>query len=190
LSRIAAEIAADIPGGAAFVEFGSGESAKTRILLDAAPQISAYVPIDTSADAVERAGASLRRTYPSLEVAPVMADFTGTYRLPSAVEELPKIGFFPGSTIGNFDRQSAIAFLTRVRAVLGKGAALLVGADLVKDIPTLIAAYNDSEGVTARFNKKPSGADQPGIEGRLRSGRVRARGDLERRVEPDGDASA
>jgi dimethylhistidine N-methyltransferase len=153
LSRIAAEIAADIPGGAAFVEFGSGESAKTRILLDAAPQISAYVPIDISADAVERAGASLRRTYPSLEVAPVIADFTGTYRLPSAVEELPKIGFFPGSTIGNFDRQSAIAFLTRVRAVLGKGAALLVGADLVKDIPTLIAAYNDSEGVTARFNK-------------------------------------
>lgn len=153
LRNVAAEIAAGIPDGAALVEFGSGESAKTRLLLDAAPQLSAYVPIDISADALYEASAKLAREYPRLDVAPVVADFTGYFRLPAVADERPRIGFFPGSTIGNFDRDGAVRFLRSVRQRLGMHAALLVGVDLIKDPPTLIAAYDDSHGVTARFNK-------------------------------------
>jgi dimethylhistidine N-methyltransferase len=153
LRNIAAEIAAGIPNGAALVEFGSGESAKTRLLLDAAPQLSTYVPIDISADALYEASARLSQDYPQLSIAPVVADFTGHFRLPAAVDGHPRIGFFPGSTIGNFDRDGAVRFLRSVRQGLGMRAALLVGVDLIKDPSTLIAAYDDSGGVTARFNK-------------------------------------
>jgi len=153
LRNVAAEIATGIANGAALVEFGSGESAKTRLLLDAAPQLSTYVPIDISADALYEASDRLARDYPQLSVAPVVADFTGHFRLPIAADGLPRIGFFPGSTIGNFDRDGAVRFLRSVRQVLGIHAALLVGVDLIKDLSTLIAAYDDSRGVTARFNK-------------------------------------
>jgi dimethylhistidine N-methyltransferase len=153
LANVAAEMAAGIPNGAALVEFGSGESAKTRLLLDAAPQLSAYVPIDISADALYEASARLAEDYPRLSVAPVVADFTGQFRLPDLADGLPRIGFFPGSTIGNFDRDGAVQFLRSARQVLGTHAALLVGVDLAKDASTLIAAYDDSRGVTARFNK-------------------------------------
>jgi dimethylhistidine N-methyltransferase len=153
LRNIAAEVAAGIPNGAALVEFGSGESAKTRLLLDAAPQLSTYVPIDISADALYEASARLSQDYPQLSIAPVVADFTGHFRLPTAVDGHPRIGFFPGSTIGNFDRDGAVRFLRSVRQGLGMRAALLVGVDLIKDLSTLIAAYDDSRGVTARFNK-------------------------------------
>src|SRR6202161_2859644 len=98
LRNIAAEVAAGIPNGAALVEFGSGESAKTRLLLDAAPQLSAYVPIDISADALYEASARLERHYPHLSVAPVVADFTGHFRMPAAADGHPRMGFFPGST--------------------------------------------------------------------------------------------
>jgi dimethylhistidine N-methyltransferase len=153
LRNVAAELAAGIPEGAALVEFGSGDSAKTRLLLDAAPQLSAYVPIDISADALDEASVRLARDYPQLSIAPVVADFTGHFRLPPAADGRPRVGFFPGSTIGNFDRDGAVQFLGSVREVLGDRAALLVGADLVKDAATLTAAYDDSHGVTARFNK-------------------------------------
>jgi dimethylhistidine N-methyltransferase len=153
LRRVAAEVAAGIPNGAALVEFGSGESAKTRLLLDAAPQLSTYVPIDISADALCEAAGRLARDYPQLSIAPVVADFTGHFRLPSAADGCAKVGFFPGSTIGNFDRDSAVRFLRSVRQVLGIHATLLVGVDLIKDPSTLTAAYDDSRGVTARFNK-------------------------------------
>jgi dimethylhistidine N-methyltransferase len=153
LRNIAAEVATGIPNGAALVEFGSGESAKTRLLLDAAPQFSTYVPIDISADALCEASASLARDYPQLRVAPVVADFVGHFRLPTIAEERPRIGFFPGSTIGNLDRDGAVRVLRSARQVLGVQAALLVGVDLIKDPSTLIAAYDDSLGVTARFNK-------------------------------------
>jgi dimethylhistidine N-methyltransferase len=153
LRNIAAELAAEIPDGAALVEFGSGESAKTRLLLDAAPQLSTYVPIDISADALCAASGRLAQDYPRLSVTPVVADFTGPFRLPAGVNGRPRIGFFPGSTIGNFDRVGALRFLRSARQVLGIHAALLVGVDLIKDPATLAAAYDDSLGVTARFNK-------------------------------------
>jgi dimethylhistidine N-methyltransferase len=153
LRDIAAKLAAGIPQGATLVEFGSGGSAKTRLLLDAAPQLSHYVPIDISADALDQASAMLAREYPQLSIDPVVADFTGHFQLPAAADGRPRVGFFPGSTIGNFDGDGAVRFLRSARQVLGDQAALLVGVDLVKDEATLSAAYDDSQGVTARFNK-------------------------------------
>jgi hypothetical protein len=104
LRNVAAELAAGFPENAVLVEFGSGESAKTRLLLDAAPQLSAYVPIDISAGALDEASARLAREYPQLSIAPVVADFTEHFRMPPAADGRPRVGFFPGSTIGNFDR--------------------------------------------------------------------------------------
>ncbi len=153
LRNVAAEVAAGVPSGATLVEFGSGESAKTRLLLDAAPQFSVYVPIDISANALYEASGRLSQDYPRLTVAPVVADFTGHFRLPTAAAGRPRIGFFPGSTIGNFDGDDAVRFLRSARQVLGVHATLLVGVDLIKDAATLTAAYDDSRGLTARFNK-------------------------------------
>lgn len=153
LRNVAAEVAAGIPNGAALVEFGSGESVKTRLLLDAVPQLSIYVPIDISAVALYEASGRLARDYPRLSIAPVVADFTGHFRLPSAAVRCTRIGFFPGSTLGNFDRQGAVQFLRSARQILGAQATLLVGVDLIKDVSTLVAAYDDSNGVTAQFNK-------------------------------------
>jgi len=134
------------------VEFGSGESAKTRLLLDAAPQLSAYVRIDISADALDGAAPRLVQDYPQLSIAPVVAGFTEYFRLPKA-HGRRRVGFFPGSTIGNFERHGAVRFLELLRQVLGDQAILLVGVDLVKDAAVLTAAYDDPHGVTARFNK-------------------------------------
>jgi len=153
LRNVAAEVSTGIPSGAALVEFGSGESAKTRLLLDAAPQFSTYVPIDISANALYEAAERLSRDYPQLSVAPVVADFTGHFHLPTAADGRPRIGFFPGSTIGNFARDDAVRFLRSIRQVLGSHGALLVGVDLIKNPATLTAAYDDALGVTARFNK-------------------------------------
>ncbi len=153
LRKVAPELAADIPAGAVLVELGSGDSTKTRLLLDAAPQLSAYVPIDISADALGDASALLARDYPALNIVPVVADFTRLFSLPAAAVAHPRVGFFPGSTIGNFDRDGAVRFLRSVRQVLGDDAVLLVGVDLVKDPSILTAAYDDSGGVTARFNR-------------------------------------
>lgn len=153
LRASAGEIAAKIPDGAVLVEFGSGASLKTRILLDAAPQIAAYAPIDISESALAAAAESIRADYPQLEVAPLVDDFTKALRLPAAAEGRPVVGFFPGSTIGNFTPAEARAFLEGARRLLGPGAALLVGIDLVKDETTLVAAYDDARGVTAAFNK-------------------------------------
>ena len=153
LHDIAADIAADIPDGAALVEFGSGASDKTRLILDAAPQIGAYVPIDISQDALDKAATRLRSHYPSLQIAPLADDFTSAMQLPAAVRQRPKVGFFPGSTIGNFTPPQAVQFLRSVRRLLGPDAHMIIGADMVKDAATLVAAYDDAEGVTARFNK-------------------------------------
>ena len=153
LRRTAGEIAQVIDPGAALVEFGSGASTKTRILLDAAPQIGVYVPIDISQSALDEAAAAIRRDYPKLPVAPLTDDFTNALNLPSSVRGRPVVGFFPGSTIGNFTPAEAHDFLASARHLLGKGAAFLVGIDLVKAEPTLVAAYDDSLGVTAAFNR-------------------------------------
>jgi dimethylhistidine N-methyltransferase len=153
LRRTAGEIAALIPPGAALVEFGSGASTKTRILLDAAPQVGVYVPIDISKAALDEAAAAIRRDYPKLPVAPLTDDFTNALNLPASVRGRPVTGFFPGSTIGNFTPVEAHAFLASARHLLGDGASFLVGIDLVKPEATLVAAYDDALGVTAAFNK-------------------------------------
>jgi dimethylhistidine N-methyltransferase len=153
LRDAAGEIAELVPDGAALVEFGSGASVKTRILLDAAPQLSAYAPIDISPDALETAARAIGRDYPELLLAPLVEDFTAAISLPQAIDGRPVVGFFPGSTIGNFAPPEARAFLVRAKRLLGEGAQFLVGLDLVKPEAELVAAYDDALGVTAAFNK-------------------------------------
>jgi dimethylhistidine N-methyltransferase len=148
----AAEIAALIPQDAALVEFGSGSSSKVRILLDAMPALAAYVPVDISGQMLEQEAADLRRDFPALTVLPIAADFTNRFALPAAIAGAPKAGFFPGSTIGNFEPPEAEAFLRHAGRVLGPEAVLIVGVDLIKEREVLHAAYNDAAGVTARFN--------------------------------------
>lgn len=153
LRRCAADIAALLPAGGALVEFGSGASEKVCLLLDAAPQLAAYVPIDICADALQRASDQLRKAYPTLQLAPLVDDFTRALRLPSQIGKCPCVGFFPGSTLGNFTPDEAVTFLRGARRLLGRGASFIVGVDLVKDPAILRAAYDDAAQVTARFNK-------------------------------------
>jgi dimethylhistidine N-methyltransferase len=153
LGQIAADLSAQIPDGAALIEFGSGASAKTRLLLDAAPQLAAYVPIEISEQALAQATRQLVRDYPSLLMVPIAGDFTAPMRMPVGLDHMPRIGFFPGSTIGNFDKPEAARFLRNARKLLGEGGRLIIGVDLAKDLATLEAAYDDAAGVTAEFNR-------------------------------------
>lgn len=137
----------------ALVEFGSGSSVKTRILLDAmrdAGTLVGYGPVDVSASALEAAGEALAADYPGLIVDGVVGDFEHELALPFG--ELPRLIAFLGSTIGNLDEETAIVFLHRVAAQLHPGEGFLVGFDLVKDVGRLESAYNDADGVTALFN--------------------------------------
>ena len=152
LEAHAGEIAKLIPADAAVVEFGAGSSAKTRILLRAAPHVSAYVPVDISGEFLAAETARLQQEMPNLRVLPVEADFTRPFVLPAALGDRPRIGFFPGSTIGNFEPHEANTLLRHAAAMLGPGALFIVGVDLVKDPDILTAAYNDDAGVTAAFN--------------------------------------
>src|SRR6185312_4996564 len=152
LRENAGAIASLVPEGAALVEFGSGSNAKIRLLLEAAPQIAAYVPVDISAEYLEEQAQELRRDFPKLKIFPVAADFTKRFDLPAKVRAMPRVGFFPGSTIGNFEPLAAVSFLRNAARILGENASLVIGVDLVKDEKILHAAYNDAEGVTAAFN--------------------------------------
>jgi dimethylhistidine N-methyltransferase len=152
LEEHADDIAALIPPGAALVEFGSGSSTKTRKVLSTAASLAAYVPVDISAQFLQQQAAELRREYPKLAVLPVAADFTKPFELPDAVRIMPRVGFFPGSTIGNFEPHEAAAFLRHAGRILGRGATFIVGVDLVKDTQVLQKAYCDSQGITAKFN--------------------------------------
>jgi L-histidine Nalpha-methyltransferase len=145
------EIARLLPTDSAVVEFGSGSSTKTPILLRAAKP-EAYVPIDISGDYLRESAARVDQEFHGLAVHPVEADFTKEVRLPHEIDDLRRLGFFPGSTIGNFVPRSATDLLRHFRAILGTGARLLIGMDRVKPIDRLIAAYDDPEGVTAEFN--------------------------------------
>ena len=152
LREHAGEIARLVPPGGALIEFGSGSSVKARILLAAAPTIAAYVPVDISPEMLAQEADKVRRDFPNLAVLPVEADFTKPFRLPASLADVPRIGFFPGSTIGNFEPHEASSFLRHARQILGRGATLIIGVDLVKDPAVLNAAYNDLAGVTAKFN--------------------------------------
>jgi dimethylhistidine N-methyltransferase len=154
LTRIAPELAGRIPKDAVLIEYGSGASAKTRLLLDAAPQLGAYAPIDISVTALEAAAASIRRDYPNLVVEPLARDFTALGgAAPAAAAGRRRVGFFPGSTIGNFDPGDAVRLLTEARALMGEDGLFILGADLVKEARVMTAAYDDAAGVTAAFNK-------------------------------------
>ena len=152
LERHAADIAKLSGAQAEIVEFGAGSLRKIRLLLDALDAPKRFVPIDISAEHLAAAAESLRSDHPELVVQPVAADYTRAFELPA---RLPgsgrRIGFFPGSTIGNFTEEEAFQFLRAAAAML-RGGALLLGADLVKDPALLHAAYNDAQGVTAAFN--------------------------------------
>lgn len=152
LERHAAEMAKLIPADAALIEFGSGSTRKARMLLDATPAITAYVPVDISSEMLQQEAAELRQDYPRLTVLPVEADFTKPFHLPRGIASHQRVGFFPGSTIGNFEPHAAAAFLRHAASMLGAGSTLIIGFDLVKDVRVLNAAYNDAAGVTARFN--------------------------------------
>ena len=152
LRERAGAVAALVPAEGALVEFGSGSSAKVRLLLARLPKLRAYVPVDISGEFLGEEARRLRAEHSSLQVVPVAADFTKPFALPDAVRGLPRAGFFPGSTIGNFDPDDAKAFLRNAAGVLGGGAAFIVGVDLVKDEAILNRAYDDAQGVTAAFN--------------------------------------
>ena len=148
----APDLARFFPPASALIEFGSGSSKKVRILLAAAPTIAAYVPVDISSEMLVQEAEDLRRDYPQLAVLPVEADFTRPFSLPAAAAGVAHVGFFPGSTIGNFEPHEACSFLRHAGRMLGRGATLIIGIDLVKDSRILNAAYNDKAGITARFN--------------------------------------
>lgn len=142
-----------IGAGVRLVEYGSGSSTKTRILLDHLEDPVAYVPVDISREHLLSTSAALRDDYPDLEVLPVHADFTCDFALPTPSREPTHSAvYFPGSTIGNFTPEKAHAILARIAPLCGTGGGLLIGIDLRKEVSTLEAAYNDASGVTADFN--------------------------------------
>lgn len=137
---------------AVLVEFGSGSSRKTEILLESLPRLRGYVPIDVSESALTEAKRRLNRRFPELVVRPLLGDFSGSISLPDDLVNRPKIGFFPGSTIGNFTPAEATQLLRAMLAVLSPGGRLIIGVDLKKDVRRLLRAYDDAKGVTAAFN--------------------------------------
>lgn len=151
LDRIAPELAAMTPAGTVLVELGSGSSRKTETILAALP-IATYLAIDVSRCALKEAEARLAARFPALAVIPVVADFCADIVLPEALAAAPKLGFFPGSTIGNFLPAEARDLLAGWRRLFAPSGRLLIGVDLEKAEQTLLSAYDDAAGVTARFN--------------------------------------
>jgi dimethylhistidine N-methyltransferase len=153
LEENSGDIAAQMGSYCRLIEFGSGASQKARILLRALDRPAAYVPVDISREHLRDAAASLAEDFPSVPVIAVCADYTRPFSLPPLPGARGKrVGFFPGSTIGNFEPEAAVAFLANYARVLGPGGEMLIGVDLKKDPEILDAAYNDRAGVTAAFN--------------------------------------
>jgi dimethylhistidine N-methyltransferase len=151
LTRVMPEIEAMAADNCAIVELGSGSSTKTPLLLRGVHP-EAYVPVDISGDYLRESAARVDEEFPGIHVFPVEADFTKPFALPEEVADLPKLGFFPGSTIGNFVPRSATDLLRHFRDILGTSARLLIGMDRVKPVERLLAAYDEPEGITAEFN--------------------------------------
>ena len=148
-----AVIAASLPARATLVELGSGSTAKVRRLMVHRPDLAAYVPVDVSESFLRSEAQALGEDFPDLTILPVAADFTRAFTLPPGLPEGPVAGFFPGSTIGNFEPPQATSLLQHFGRVLGENSVLIVGVDLVKDKAVLDAAYDDAAGVTAAFNR-------------------------------------
>jgi dimethylhistidine N-methyltransferase len=151
LAAHAGEIAALTGTGRAVVEFGSGSSAKTPLLLGAVAP-AAYVPIDISGEFLRTSATALGLAFPGLPIFPVEGDFTRPITLPPAIGRAPRLGFFPGSTIGNLATAGAVDLLRAMAVTLGEGAMLLIGVDRIKAADVLVPAYDDAQGVTAEFN--------------------------------------
>jgi dimethylhistidine N-methyltransferase len=147
------EIASVLGNQIQLIELGSGSSMKTRLLLDHLEDIHSYVPVDISEEFLENVAQNLKKEYYDLNILPVATDYTKPFALPETPEGVTKIAYFPGSTIGNFTKQNAADFIGLISELVGPEGGLLIGFDLVKDPEVLIAAYDDSKGVTAAFNK-------------------------------------
>ena len=158
LADIAPRVVASLPGPSVLVEYGASDEAKAEFLLRErdradAPVIRAYVPIDVAVPALDAVRARLARRRPDLGVFTVAADFMEAVAIPEKVPALPRLGFFPGSTIGNLDPPAVRQFLQQARTTLGGGAHFLIGVDMRKDPAVLLPAYDDAAGVTAAFNR-------------------------------------
>jgi len=146
-------MAAMIGKTASLIEFGSGSSLKTRILLEHLEDLAAYVPVDISQDHLWSSANKIRVEFPGLDVLPVVADFTQPFALPKPdIMPIKNVVYFPGSTIGNFEHEDAMSLLRVMYQEAGENGALLIGVDLKKDADIISRAYNDSAGVTAAFN--------------------------------------
>lgn len=152
LARIAPALGLHLSSIDHLIEYGSGASKKTRIVLDALSSLKSYVPMDISEEFLLDVAERLSVDYPRLDIVPLVGDFTGELTLPPEVRKGRKAGFFPGSTIGNLGPEGGREFLARARRQLGNPASFVLGADLVKNAEVLRAAYNDRAGVTAKFN--------------------------------------
>jgi len=152
LSQYAPEIASHVGPHATVVEYGAGASIKTRILIDALEKLNTYIPVDISAEFLQSSVASLKEDYPDLQIEPVVADFLSSVDLPEEPAKGVRVGFFPGSTIGNLESTEISGFMMRAREDLGPDAQFILGADLKKDANILIPAYDDSAGITSEFN--------------------------------------
>jgi dimethylhistidine N-methyltransferase len=153
MESFAKEIAQFAGAQSMLVEFGSGTSTKTRVLLDHLENPSTYVPIDISREHLMQSAKEIAELYPALEVQPICADYEQPISLPLTSRPIGKrCAFFPGSTIGNFHRDDAEAFLRRIASLIGPQGSLIIGVDVKKDVGVLLAAYNDSAGITAAFN--------------------------------------
>jgi len=148
------EICHAMGGNIRLVELGSGSSLKTRLILDHLKNIHSYIPVDISEEFLTDIVGDLRREYPSLKIVPIAADYTQSFGLPEDIGNgIRRIAYYPGSTIGNFTKKNAENFIESISQLVGKQGGLLIGFDLIKDRTTLINAYDDSQGVTAEFNK-------------------------------------
>jgi L-histidine N-alpha-methyltransferase len=152
LSKNADEIAWLVGGDRVVVEFGSGSSRKTSLLLEALRRVHAYVPIDIAGECLDEAATWLKHRHPTLVIEPMIADFTNAVTLPPLARDCHRLGFFSGSTIGNLEHQDAVDFLANAARLLGNEGLFLVGVDLKKSPSILLPAYNDAKGVTAAFN--------------------------------------
>jgi dimethylhistidine N-methyltransferase len=147
------EMAESIGPNCMLIEYGSGSSIKTRILLDHLPHLAAYVPVDISKDHLQKSVNALQDDYPGLKILPLWADYSQSFEVPSVKPwEARKLAYFPGSTIGNFTPNQSVDFMRNIADVVGPGGGFLIGADLQKNTEVLNTAYNDAKGVTAAFN--------------------------------------